>query len=176
VPKPRVNLTRYHGILAPNHRWRGLVTPARRGKGIKPISNVEVRSTAERHAAMTWAQRLKRVLMGRPSASISRSAPAAADLSESSSRRRTAVSRSKMSYPIKRGRPSIEFWLILRERNRTPPPCHTWHHRPEHHLRQGELMRSIKRGCPGVHCLFSLGRIPAQQHYTSKEASEYRMA
>jgi len=22
VPKPRVNLTRYHGVLAPNHRWR----------------------------------------------------------------------------------------------------------------------------------------------------------
>ena len=61
VPKPRVNLTRYHGVLAPNHRWRGLVTPARRGKGVKPISNAEVRSTAERHAAMTWAQRLKRV-------------------------------------------------------------------------------------------------------------------
>ena len=61
VPKPRVNLTRYHGILAPNHRWRGLVTPARRGKGATPVSNAEVRSTAERHAAMTWAQRLKRV-------------------------------------------------------------------------------------------------------------------
>jgi len=61
APKPRVNLTRYHGVLAPNHRWRGLVTPARRGKGIKSISNAEVRTSAERHAAMTWAQRLKRV-------------------------------------------------------------------------------------------------------------------
>jgi hypothetical protein len=61
VPKPRVNLTRYHGVLAPNHRWRGLVTPAKRGKGVKPISNTEVRTPAERHAAMTWAQRLKRV-------------------------------------------------------------------------------------------------------------------
>ncbi len=61
VPKPRVNLTRYHGVLAPNHRWRGLVTPARRGKGIKSTSNAEVRTPAERHAAMTWAQRLKRV-------------------------------------------------------------------------------------------------------------------
>ena len=61
VPKPKVNLTRYHGVLAPNHRWRGLVTPARRGKGIKSISNAEVRTPAERHAAMTWAQRLKRV-------------------------------------------------------------------------------------------------------------------
>ena len=27
VPKPRVNLTRYHGVLAPNHRWRGEVPP-----------------------------------------------------------------------------------------------------------------------------------------------------
>jgi hypothetical protein len=61
VPKPRVNLTRYHGVLAPNHRWRGLVTPARRGKGIQSISNTEFRTPAERHAAMTWAQRLKRV-------------------------------------------------------------------------------------------------------------------
>ena len=61
VPKPRVNLTRYHGVLAPNHRCRGLVTPARRGKGIKSIANAEVRTAAERHAAMTWAQRLKRV-------------------------------------------------------------------------------------------------------------------
>lgn len=54
-------LTRYHGVLAPNHRWCGLVTPASRGKGIKSISNAEVRTPAERHAAMTWAQRLKRV-------------------------------------------------------------------------------------------------------------------
>ena len=61
VPKPRVNLTRYHGVLAPNHRWRGLVTPAKRGKDVKPIADREVRSPAERHAAMTWAQRLKRV-------------------------------------------------------------------------------------------------------------------
>jgi hypothetical protein len=38
VPKPRVNLTRYHGVLAPNHRWRGTVTPARRGKGVKPLT------------------------------------------------------------------------------------------------------------------------------------------
>jgi len=61
VPKPRVNLTRYHGVLAPNHRWRGWVTPARRGKGLKTIGNAEAKSPAERHAAMTWAQTLKRV-------------------------------------------------------------------------------------------------------------------
>ena len=61
VPKPRVNLTRYHGVLATNHRLRGTVTPAKRGKTAVPISKTEVRSPAERHAAMTWAQRLKRV-------------------------------------------------------------------------------------------------------------------
>jgi hypothetical protein len=61
VPKPRVNLTRYHGVLAPNHQWRRLVTPAKRGKGMQPIASTEVRSPTERHAAMTWAQRLKRV-------------------------------------------------------------------------------------------------------------------
>jgi len=48
VPKPRVNHTRYHGVLAPNHRCRGLITPGRRGKGIKPIANAEVRTAAER--------------------------------------------------------------------------------------------------------------------------------
>ena len=58
VPKPRINLTRYHGVLAPNHRWRGRVTPAKRAKR---IANTDVRSPAERHVAMSWAQRLKRV-------------------------------------------------------------------------------------------------------------------
>jgi hypothetical protein len=61
VPKPRVNLTRYHGVLAPNHRWRGEVTPAKRDKAPKMGSNAEVKTPIERHAAMTWAQRLKRV-------------------------------------------------------------------------------------------------------------------
>jgi len=61
VPKPRVNLTRYHGVLAPNHRRRWEVTPARRGKVLKKAANTESGSPAERHAAMTWAQRLKRV-------------------------------------------------------------------------------------------------------------------
>ena len=32
VPTPRVNLTRYHGVYAPNHRLREPVTPARRGR------------------------------------------------------------------------------------------------------------------------------------------------
>ena len=33
VPKPRVNLTRYHGVFAPNSKHRAHITPAKRGKG-----------------------------------------------------------------------------------------------------------------------------------------------
>jgi len=60
VPKPRVNLTRYHGIFAPNSKYRALVTPAKRGKGKKGIA-AQRQPPAERRASMTWAQRLKRV-------------------------------------------------------------------------------------------------------------------
>jgi hypothetical protein len=34
--KPCVNLTRFHGVFAPNSSYRALVTPAKRGKGNKP--------------------------------------------------------------------------------------------------------------------------------------------
>jgi hypothetical protein len=61
VPRPRVNLTRYHGVLAPNHRWRAQVAPSGRGNGRRQGSAQPERSAIERHAAMTWAQRLKRV-------------------------------------------------------------------------------------------------------------------
>jgi hypothetical protein len=57
VPRPRVHLTRYHGVFAPHSRWRAEVTPAGRGKPKAP----DLRTPAERHRAMTWAQRLKRV-------------------------------------------------------------------------------------------------------------------
>ncbi|MCP5407407.1 MAG: transposase [Chromatiaceae bacterium] len=63
VPKPRVNLTRFHGVFAPNSQHRALVTPARRGKGIKPkaANGKQEQTPAERRVSMTWAQRLKRV-------------------------------------------------------------------------------------------------------------------
>ncbi len=32
VPKPRVNLIRYHGVFAPNSPHRAAVTPPRRGR------------------------------------------------------------------------------------------------------------------------------------------------
>ncbi len=64
VPKPRVNLTRFHGVFAPNSKHRAMITPAGRGRGSKKKQagiEQEERTPAERHAAMTWAQRLKRV-------------------------------------------------------------------------------------------------------------------
>ncbi len=63
VPKPRVNLIRFHGVFAPNSKYRAWVTPAKRGRGGRHATTAdpEERRPAERHAAMTWAQRLKRV-------------------------------------------------------------------------------------------------------------------
>ncbi len=63
VPRPRANLTRFHGVFAPNSKHRALITPAKRGKGNKREQNSKTddRTPAICHAAMTWAQRLKRV-------------------------------------------------------------------------------------------------------------------
>jgi hypothetical protein len=62
VPQPRVNLTRFHGVFAPNSKYRARVTPAKRGKREKYHSVHGADQTpAEKRASMTWAQRLKRV-------------------------------------------------------------------------------------------------------------------
>ena len=61
VPKPRVNLARYHGVFAPNSPQRGEVTPGKRGRRVGAQSIVEPEADIERRAAMTWAQRLRRV-------------------------------------------------------------------------------------------------------------------
>ena len=59
VPSPRVNLTRYHGVFAPNHCLRARIVPAQLGRTNRPTQK-EARA-APRHVAMSWAQRLKRV-------------------------------------------------------------------------------------------------------------------
>jgi hypothetical protein len=63
IPKPRVNLTRFHGIFAPNSKYRALVTPSKRGKGnkVKTPQEAQDQTPAEKQASMTWAKRLKRV-------------------------------------------------------------------------------------------------------------------
>jgi len=63
IPKPRVNLTRFHGIFAPNSKYRALVTPSKRGKGnkVKMPQGAQDQTPAEKRVSMTWAKRLKRV-------------------------------------------------------------------------------------------------------------------
>jgi hypothetical protein len=56
VPKPRVNLTRFHGVFAPNSSVRGEVVKSKRGRRMSPAT-----TPAEKRQAMNWAQRLKRV-------------------------------------------------------------------------------------------------------------------
>ena len=36
VPKPRVNLTHFHGVFAPNSKHRAVVTPAKRARVASP--------------------------------------------------------------------------------------------------------------------------------------------
>ena len=56
VPKPRVNLTRFHGVFSPNSKLREFVVPT------MPADDVETKNESEGKAySMTWAQRLKRV-------------------------------------------------------------------------------------------------------------------
>jgi hypothetical protein len=53
VPRPRVNLTRFHGVFSPNSKLR---------KDVVPQKPEEEQENQKRKAySMTWAQRLKRV-------------------------------------------------------------------------------------------------------------------
>src|SRR5260370_10083298 len=56
VPSPRVNLTRYHGVFAPNHCLRARIVPARLGRTNRPTQK-EARA-APRHVALGVAQPL----------------------------------------------------------------------------------------------------------------------
>jgi hypothetical protein len=61
VPKPRVNLTRFHGVFAPNSRHRVTITPSFRNKAKQALPTGQEKTRAQKHQSMTWAQRLKRV-------------------------------------------------------------------------------------------------------------------
>jgi hypothetical protein len=59
VPKPLVNLTRFHGVFAPNSKLRALITPSKRGKGNMRQENcmTDNCTPAKSHAAMTYTHR-----------------------------------------------------------------------------------------------------------------------
>ena len=53
VPRPRVNLTRFHGVFSPNSKLRKDLVPQ------KPVEEQE--NQKPKSYSMTWAKRLKRV-------------------------------------------------------------------------------------------------------------------
>lgn len=66
IPRPRANLTRYHGVLAPNAKYRKLVvpTPNRQTKKKRKHTTHPAPPLAETEvplAPLSWAERLKRV-------------------------------------------------------------------------------------------------------------------
>ena len=48
VPKPPVNLTGYHGVFAPNSKYRARVTAARRGRGGQHARTADLEESAPR--------------------------------------------------------------------------------------------------------------------------------
>ena len=58
VPKSRANLTRFHGVFAPNSKHCALVTPAKRCKGYQRRVKDETEEgiPVERHIAMASAR------------------------------------------------------------------------------------------------------------------------
>ena len=77
VPRPRINLTRYHGVFAPSSPMRRAIVPTpARARRRKPKNSAHAQATREQNAAepsadttdapsapLTWAQRLKRVFV-----------------------------------------------------------------------------------------------------------------
>jgi hypothetical protein len=61
VPKPRVHLTRFHGVFAPNSKYRPMVTSDAIGRTTKSKVTKEQCLEEPRSKTMTWAMRLKRV-------------------------------------------------------------------------------------------------------------------
>ena len=60
VPPARANLVRYHGILAPNHRWRRAISPPRRHDG-RCWHRPELPAAAG--ARVPWAELLRRTFL-----------------------------------------------------------------------------------------------------------------
>ncbi len=58
VPKPGAHLTRFHGVFAPHSALRAQVVP--KGKADADLAPSQ-KTKLQRHRAMTWAARLKRV-------------------------------------------------------------------------------------------------------------------
>lgn len=62
VPRPRVNLTVYHGVLAPHYKFRSQIVPGKSQKEDKEnIEDNENDSPRLQNKRMSWARLLRRV-------------------------------------------------------------------------------------------------------------------
>ena len=62
VPPPRHHLVRYHGVLAPNHKYRAAIVPGTAGaRKQQRHHGAQKPTTATRASGLTWAERLRRV-------------------------------------------------------------------------------------------------------------------
>ena len=64
MPRPRLHLIRFHGVLAPNAKLRALVVPQapEAATGESELTATESACTHSRPARISWARLLKRVL------------------------------------------------------------------------------------------------------------------
>ena len=67
VPRPRLHLIRYHGVLAPNARLRPLVVPQKpevqeRATEAAAAAGCEAETVQARPHRISWARLLKRVI------------------------------------------------------------------------------------------------------------------
>ncbi len=70
IPRPRVNLTRFHGVFAPNFKYRSSIVPQSQietsidedsKENTSALEDAEPRANKKKSSGMTWVQRLKRV-------------------------------------------------------------------------------------------------------------------
>jgi hypothetical protein len=56
VPRPRLHLIRYHGVLAPNARLRPLVVPQRPPDQDKPVTEAAAAAGCEAETVQAWGR------------------------------------------------------------------------------------------------------------------------
>jgi hypothetical protein len=63
VPRPRLHLFRFHGVLAPNAKLRALVVPQEPEASAKEAKSAECKAGCAHHrpVRLSWAKLLKRV-------------------------------------------------------------------------------------------------------------------
>ncbi len=65
VPRPRLHLFRFHGVLAPNAALPPQIVPGKSDPATTPSNETSDSPTASAQARMSWAQLLKRVFADR---------------------------------------------------------------------------------------------------------------